>query len=79
MNHNEMPVNEVVAGHCYEVADFRGRYVSIYADSMENAVQKFVSGRTCNYDTPHNLSVAWRASGCPSRNEWMEMQNQTGG
>lgn len=66
-NHNGMPVKTVVAGLHYEVADFRGRYVSQMASDEQEAVAKFVFSRTCNSDTPFLVAQAWREAGCPER------------
>ena len=70
--HNLLPVKEVCPGH-YEVADFRGHYVSVLAPSAEQAVQNFVNSRACSYDTPFEISRAWRAAGCPTRQEWIDI------
>lgn len=73
MQHNDMPVKQTTPLG-FQVADFRGRYVDVMANSAEAAVQKFVDGKTCNYDTPWHLSQQWRAAGCPDRAAWLELQ-----
>lgn len=70
LTYNDRPVKEIVAGHSYQVADFRGRYVSVRASCADSAVHTFVDGRTCNYDTPFHISKAWREAGCPIRDVW---------